>query len=388
MDRKLFYLVSLLLSFSVIMTYSLSVYAVDYYDYGEFHFFIRQFIAVSFGILIMWILSQIPADRLVTKLGFFVLFSSALLLIIMQFLPESFATSAGGAKRWIRLFGFSLAPSEYFKIGFIMFLAWSFSRRFVGRNRESLWSEILTLLPYIVVIFGFIIAFIAIMQNDLGQVVLMAIIFGIMLLFAGGSLKLFGVIVISAIVLFISAVASSQNRIARVKMWWGSIQDYVLSFLPQNLAENIRIDSLPEPYQVYYSLSAISNGGIFGKGLGDGSVKLGFLSEVHTDIILAGLCEELGLVGLAIFVIIFALILHRILKIANHADNHIYSLFCIGICVSLGFSFLINAFGVAGIIPIKGIAVPFLSYGGSAILATCISMGMVLSISKATNKGG
>ncbi|MGX2981729.1 FtsW/RodA/SpoVE family cell cycle protein [Helicobacter sp. 23-1045] len=386
MDRQLFYLVTFLLSFSVVMAYSLSVYAVDYYEYGAFHFFIRQFIAVSFGILIMWILSQIPAEKLITKFGFFVLFSSALLLVAMQFLPESFATSAGGAKRWIRLFGFSLAPSEYFKIGFIMFLAWSFSRRFVGQKKESLWSEILTLLPYIVVIFGFIIAFIAIMQNDLGQVVLMAIIFGIMLLFAGGSLKLFGVIVLSSLILFITAVASSQNRIARVKMWWGNIQDYVISFLPQNLAENIRVDSSPEPYQVYYSLSAVSNGGIFGRGLGDGSIKLGFLSEVHTDIVLAGLCEELGLIGLGIFVIVFALILHRILKIANHAPNHIYSLFCIGVCVSFAFSFLINAFGVAGIIPIKGIAVPFLSYGGSAVVASCICIGMVLSISKSKLK--
>lgn len=387
MDRKLFYLVSFLLAFSVVMTYSLSVYAVDYYDYSEFHFFIRQFIAVSFGILLMWILSQIPADKLIKKFGFFILFSSGLLLIVMQFLPDSLATSAGGAKRWIRLFGFSLAPSEYFKIGFIMFLAWSFSRRFVGQKKDSLWSEILTLLPYLIVIFGFIITFIAIMQNDLGQVVLMAIIFGIMLLFAGGSLKLFGVIVLSSLLLFVVAVVSSQNRIARVKMWWGSVQDYVLSFLPHNIAENIRIDSLPEPYQVYYSLSAISNGGIFGRGLGDGVIKLGFLSEVHTDIVLAGLCEELGLVGLVIFVVLFALILHRILKIANRTESHIYALFCIGICISFGFSFLINAFGVAGIIPIKGIAVPFLSYGGSAIIASCIAIGMVLSISKSIDKG-
>lgn len=387
MDRKLFYLVSFLLAFSIVMTYSLSVYAVDYYDYSEFHFFIRQFIAVSFGILLMWILSQIPADKLIKKFGFFILFSSGLLLIVMQFLPDSLATSAGGAKRWIRLFGFSLAPSEYFKIGFIMFLAWSFSRRFVGQKKDSLWSEILTLLPYIIFIFGFIITFIAIMQNDLGQVVLMAIIFGIMLLFAGGSLKLFGVIVLSSLLLFIVAVVSSQNRIARVKMWWGSVQDYVLSFLPHNIAENIRIDSLPEPYQVYYSLSAISNGGIFGRGLGDGVIKLGFLSEVHTDIVLAGLCEELGLVGLVIFVVLFALILYRILKIANRTESHIYALFCIGICISFGFSFLINAFGVAGIIPIKGIAVPFLSYGGSAIIASCIAIGMVLSISKSIDKG-
>lgn len=385
MDRKLFYLVSFLLSFSVVLSYSLGVYAVDYYDYGEFHFVIRQVIAVGFGILIMWILSQIPADKLIMQLGFFILFGAIFLLIIMQFLPDSLATSAGGAKRWIRLFGFSIAPSEYFKIGFITFLAWSFSRRFVGQHRESLWSEILTLLPYIIVLFGFIIAFIAVMQNDLGQSVLMAVIFGIMLLFAGGSFKLFGVIVLSAILLFSVAVMSSANRIARVKMWWSSVQDYVLSFLPQNIAENIRIEALPEPYQIYYSLSAISSGGFFGKGIGDGTIKLGFLSEVHTDIVLAGLCEELGLLGLLIFVIIFALILQRILRIANRTNSHIYALFCIGVCVSFGFSFLINAFGVTGIIPIKGIAVPFLSYGGSAILSSCIALGMVLSISKAND---
>lgn len=386
MDRKLFYLVSFLLSFSVILSYSLGVYAVDYYDYGEFHFFIRQSIAVGFGILIMWIFSQISADKLITQLGFFVLFASALLLITMQFLPDSLATSAGGAKRWIRLFGFSLAPSEYFKIGFITFLAWSFSRRFVGQQRESLLSEIATLLPYVIVLFGFIISFVAVMQNDLGQTILMAVIFGVMLLFAGGSFKLFGVIVISVTLLFSLAVITSANRIARVKAWWSSVQDYVLSFLPQNIAENIRIESLPEPYQIYYSLSAISSGGFFGKGIGDGTIKLGFLSEVHTDIVLAGLCEELGLVGLLGFVVIFALILHRILRIANRTENHIYALFCIGVCVSFGFAFLINAFGVTGIIPIKGIAVPFLSYGGSAIVSSCIALGMVLSISKSSTQ--
>lgn len=386
MDRKLFYLVSFLLSFSVILSYSMSVYAVDYYDYSEFHFFIRQVIAVGFGILIMWIFSQIPADKLIVRFGFFMLFVSGIMLVVMQFLPDSFATSAGGAKRWIRLSGFSIAPSEYFKIGFITFLAWSFSRRFVGQERESLWSEILALLPYIIILFGFIVAFVAILQNDLGQVVLMAIIFGIMLLFAGGSFRLFGVIVLSVILLFVVAVISSANRIARIKAWWSSVQDYVLSFLPQNIAENIRIESLPEPYQIYYSLSAISSGGFFGKGIGDGTIKLGFLSEVHTDIVLAGLCEEMGLVGLLGFVLIFALILHKILRIANRTKNHIYALFCIGVCVSLGFSFLINAFGVTGIIPIKGIAVPFLSYGGSAILASCIAIGMVLSISKSIKK--
>ena len=168
----------------------------------------------------------------------------------------------------------------------------------------------------------------------------------------------------------------------RVKTWWGSIQDLVLSIFPENLAQSIRIENTPEPYQVFYSISAMNNGGIFGSGIGNGIIKLGFLSEVHTDVVLAGLVEEGGIIGLFICLLLFAVIIYRILRIANRTKNNVYSLFCIGVMVMLSFSFLINAFGITGIIPIKGIAVPFLSYGGSAIIATCIAIGMVLSISK------
>lgn len=370
-----------LLSFSVIISYSLGAYAIEYYGYNEFHFFIRQSFAVILGILIMWIFSQIHPSKLINKFGFFVFFFSVFLIVIMQFLPDSFASSAGGAKRWIRLPGFSLAPSEFFKIGFIVFLAWSFSRKFVGKERDSIIAEFLALLPYIIV-FAFIIFFIAVMQNDLGQVVLMAIILGIMLLFAGGSMKLVGILFIGVSSLAVLAIVTSAHRITRIKTWWGSIQDLVLSIFPENIAQTMRIENTPEPYQIYYSIVAMNNGGILGEGLGNGVIKLGFLSEVHTDIVLAGLTEELGLLGLSIFVLIFIFILHRILKIANRVKNNVYSLFCIGVAVMFGFSFLINAFGITGIIPIKGIAVPFLSYGGSAILASCVAIGMILSISK------
>lgn len=370
-----------LLSFSVIISYSLGAYAIEYYGYNEFHFFIRQSFAVILGILIMWIFSQIHPSKLINKFGFFIFFFSIFLIVIMQFLPDSFASSAGGAKRWIRLPGFSLAPSEFFKIGFIVFLAWSFSRKFVGKERDSIIAEFLALLPYIVV-FAFIIFFIAVMQNDLGQVVLMAIILGIMLLFAGGSMKLVGILFIGVSSLAVLAIVTSAHRITRIKTWWGSVQDLVLSIFPENIAQTMRIENTPEPYQIYYSIVAMNNGGILGEGLGNGVIKLGFLSEVHTDIVLAGLTEELGLLGLSIFVLIFIFILHRILKIANRVKNNVYSLFCIGVAVMFGFSFLINAFGITGIIPIKGIAVPFLSYGGSAILASCVAIGMVLSISK------
>lgn len=379
-DKKLFFYTTFLLSFSTIIAYSLGVYAVEFYGYSEFHFFIRQSFAVLLGILIMWIFSQIEPQKLM-YFGFCIFFVSLILIVVMQFLPDSLASSAGGAKRWIRLPGISIAPSEYFKIGFVVFLAWSFPRKFISKKRESLFAELLALLPYIIV-FAFIIFFIAIMQNDLGQVVLMAAILGIMLLFAGGSWKLFGVLLLSGLAIVVSLVVTSAHRITRIKTWWGSVQDLVLSIFPDNIAQAIRVENAAEPYQIYYSIAAMNNGGILGEGFGNGIIKLGFLSEVHTDMVLSGFAEEAGLVGVIIFVFVFLLILHRILKVANRTTDNMYSLFCIGIAVMLGFSFLINAFGITGIIPIKGIAVPFLSYGGSAILASCIAIGMVLSISK------
>lgn len=379
-DKKIFYFSVFLLSFSTVLTYSLSVYAVDFYGYGEFHFFIRQLFAVVIGILIMWIFSQINPSKLFYSFGFLILFVSMILIISMPFLPDSIASSAGGAKRWIRLPGFSLAPTEFFKIGFIVFLAWSFSRKFVGKKRTIL-SEFSALIPYLLV-FSIIIFFIASAQNDLGQVVLMAIILSAMLFFAGGSLKTIGILFSLALAFMITSIITSDHRIARVKTWWGSIQDLVLSIFPNDLAQRMRIENTPEPYQVFYSISAMDNGGIFGTSFGNGVIKLGFLSEVHTDAVLAGLIEEQGIIGFVVFLLLFALILHRILKIANRTKNNVYSLFCVGVTVMFSVSLLINAFGITGIIPIKGMAVPFLSYGGSAIIATCIAIGMVLSISR------
>ncbi len=180
------------------------------------------------------------------------------------------------------------------------------------------------------------------------------------------------------------AIITSPHRILRVKSWWASAQDSVLALLPQGWAENLRIGGLPEPYQIYHATNAISSGGFFGSGLGEGYIKLGFLSDVHTDIVLAGITEELGFVGLFGIVLLFAYILLRLFRIANRTSHKMYYLFCVGVALLLGFSLIINAFGISGITPVKGIAVPFLSYGGSSLIANCIAIGLVLAISKNT----
>lgn len=380
-DRPLFIISASLITIGIIFSYSLSSFAILYYDYGEFHFVFRQLIAGILGIMLMWGISRCNPDNFILWFGFSLFFGGIFLMFIMHFLPESLATSAGGAKRWIRLPFFSLAPVEFFKIGFIIFLAWSFARKFSLLEQKTLKEEFITFLPYVAV-FLIAVYLIAILQNDLGQIVLLGATLALMMTFAGSSFKLFLYLLSGAFALFILVIITSTHRIMRIKAWWAGTQDLILSFFPQFIANSLRVENLPEPYQIQHSLNAIANGGILGEGLGNGLIKLGFLSEVHTDVILAGIAEEIGFVGLLCISLLFVALLFRILKIANRCENTMYYLFCSGVAVLLGFSFLINAFGISGLIPIKGIAVPFLSYGGSSILATSIMIGMVLSISK------
>lgn len=380
-DRPLFIISASLITIGIIFSYSLSSFAILYYDYGEFHFVLRQLIAGILGIMLMWGISRCNPDNFILWFGFSLFFGGIFLMFLMHFLPESLATSAGGAKRWIRLPFFSLAPVEFFKIGFIIFLAWSFARKFSLLEQKTLKEEFITFLPYVAV-FLIAVYLIAILQNDLGQIVLLGATLALMMTFAGSSFKLFLYLLSGAFALFILVIITSTHRIMRIKAWWAGTQDLILSFFPQSIANSLRVENLPEPYQIQHSLNAIANGGILGEGLGNGLIKLGFLSEVHTDVILAGIAEEIGFVGLLCISLLFVALLFRILKIANRCENTMYYLFCSGVAVLLGFSFLINAFGISGLIPIKGIAVPFLSYGGSSILATSIMIGMVLSISK------
>ncbi len=159
-------------------------------------------------------------------------------------------------------------------------------------------------------------------------------------------------------------------------------QDFILKFLPQSWGESLRVTGLDEPYQISHSFNAISNGNLYGVGLGQGTFKLGFLSEVHTDFILAGIAEEMGFVMIFIIICLVWLVVSKILQISSTALRRDQHLFALGIAVVIASSFLINAYGVISITPVKGIAVPFLSYGGSSILALCVGVGMVLMVSK------
>jgi cell division protein FtsW len=382
-DYALFALASTLIIVSMIFSYSLSIYTVDYFDYSQFHFFIRQLGVGILSIVIMWTLAHIKPDVLFLqwKVGWWLFGIFAFLMIIMHFLPSSFVTASGGANRWIRLPGFSLSPVEFFKIGFIFFLSASFHKKFTNLSKVSFKEEVKLLAPYGVV-FGIVVFLIAFLQKDLGQVVLLASILFFMLIFANRSVKVFLSLIGLAVMGILLLIALFPHRVNRFQSWWSGVQDSVLSIFPDFIQVALRVDEFPEPYQVSHSLNAISNGGWFGVGLSEGGLKLGFLSEVHTDFVLAGITEEIGMVGLFCIVLLLFLVVWRLMRISRRIENQIYHLFSLGIALMISISFLINSYGISGMIPIKGIAVPFLSYGGSSILALGIAVGMVLSISK------
>lgn len=381
-DRVLFVSASALLALSVVMIYSLSAFTVIHFDYAPLHFALRQFVYALVSILLMWSIAQLDPDVWLGRLGFMLFFGGLLLMIAMPFMPSSLVTEVGGAKRWIKFAGISLAPVEFFKIGFVYFLAWSFSRKIRHHSHLGIRGELKQFFPY-AAFFALVMVLIAVMQKDLGQVMVLAMTLLFLLILSGGSsMRFFLLLLVVAISAFVVFIVTAQHRIARIVSWWSLAQDSLLSFLPETVASHLRVQMLEEPYQIRHSLNAIHHGGLLGCGLGEGTFKLGFLSEVHTDFVLAGVAEELGFIGVVAVVGVFMTMLWRIFKIGNRLPVNRYSLFCIGVGLLLAFAFLLNAFGISGVTPIKGISVPLLSYGGSSMLAASIGIGMVLMASR------
>ncbi len=381
-DKPLLAAVIALLTLSMVMSYSLSTYTVLHFHFSDLHFFFRQSISIFIAFTAMVILSKLDPDKWFAPVGLTLFLVFFLLMIAMQFMPASLVKAVGGAKRWIHVGPISLAPVEFFKVGFIFFLAWSFSRKFAQKNHMGFIEELRSFMPYIIVFLAAVVI-IAIFQKDLGQVVVLGATLMVMFLFVGSSWKFFLTMLTGIFMAFIGLIFFAPHRMARIKSWWSTVQDSILSVLPFEQLETLRVETTAkEPYQISNSLNAIHNGGFWGQGLGNGQFKLGYLSEVHTDFILAGITEELGYLGLALVTLTMLFIVFRIFKIASKVKNPMYYLFSIGVGLLISFAFILNAYGISGITPIKGIAVPFLSYGGSHIIAACVAIGMVLMISK------
>ncbi len=365
-DKPLFSATMILLVLGLIMSYSLSSYVVLKYGYNDMHFFLRQGVAVLIGLVLMVGISKLDADRWFKPLGMMLFLTFLIILLMMPLLPESFVKSVGGAKRWINLGSVSITPVEFYKIGFIMFISWSLVRTRLPKGEMNLKSEIKLFIPYIVILVISTLL-IAVFQKDLGQTVVISLTLIILFILVGSSFRFFSLLAGLSLGGLALLIVTQPHRIKRIKDWFLSFNN-----------ESNRL----ETYQISNSIDAIRNGGFFGQGIGNGQYKLGHLSEVNTDFILAGIAEELGFFMVLFVTLTMFFIIFRIFKIAAKVENPTYYLFCVGVALLISFSFIINSFGISGITPIKGIAVPFLSYGGSQVIASALSIGLVLMISK------
>jgi len=357
-----------------LFSYSLPIYLERIKNLSEYHFVSRYLFFGTIGIIIIIIIAKLEPDIWFERIGWIILTISAILVITMPFLPENIAPIINGAKRWIKIASFKFTPVEFFKIGVIFFLSWSFTRKV--KDFPSLKEEIKMIIPYFIILGGFWYLILA-YQSDLGQVIVMGVLFAFLLFIAGGRFQTFTMIIAIGIFVFITAILSSKYRYERFKAW--------LHLMTNNFFPNIKIESKIGYEQVQESLNAIYHGGIFGQGIGKGIFKLGFIPDIHTDFVLAGIAEETGIIGISVIIILILSLVYRIYKIANRSSKKEYQLFAFGIGTLIMIQFIFNGFGATSLIPIKGLTVPFLSYGGSSLLSLCIAIGMVLMISKKAN---
>ena len=382
MDRPLYFSSIILLILSLVAVYSLSIFPTIYFGAQKFHFFKKELTFVLISIFILTFVGSMNPYKVFKPLGFTLFIISSIAVLIMLFLPDSLVRAVLGAKRWIKFGSLSIAPTEFFKYGFLFFISWSLARKEKQiANANSIFKEISILLPYFMLLLVAV-AFIAIGQKDLGESVVITVTLMSIILLAGGSKKLFVSLFSLAIGLVAILIIIAPHRLHRIKGWWVGVQDGILSILPKSWDSMLRVTDTSQPLPVINAINSIQSGGMIGRGLGEGQYKLGFLSEVHTDYIFAGIAEEIGFVGLLLFLSLYAYIIYRMFYIASFLVKPMERYFVIGVAIIIFASGMINLFGVTGLIPIKGIAVPLLSYGGSQIIATSLAIAMVLMLSR------
>jgi cell division protein FtsW len=280
-DHWLLIAVISLMVIGSIFSYSLPIYIELKYNYSQWYFFIRYLIFSFIGIFIMIFLSQLNPNKVLKPLGWSIFIISLLIIFTMPLLPDSYCPVIKGARRWIKLGFLRISPLEFFKIGLIFFFAWSFSRKLIlsPRNYYTVKEELFAILPYLFLLT--IVALITILfQSDLGETLLIGIIFMLMLIFTKLSPKIFSVLISLGTLLFIIGLILKPYRMERLKSALYNIYLMLPDFIHKWF--NINISSQDISYQLRQSINAIHNGGLFGVGIGNGQIKMGFLSDVHT----------------------------------------------------------------------------------------------------------
>lgn len=334
------------------------------------HFMTRQLIIFVLGLGIVLFFSLFLNLNAFKRSGtqqFIVLATLALLLITVLVGKE-----INGSRNWINLGFFSLQSSEFLKLTSIFYLSYIIDRRLSLKIDYS----VKQLIPPLALLgIGL---FLVLLQGDLGGTLLTVAIIACILLYSDIKnkikLQILGVTLVPMLLYIIYTLIFDVKNVYRLRR----LQVVIDPFKYEN----------SDGYQLTTALTSIANGGLTGRGLGNGISKLGYLPEPHTDFIFTVISEEMGLLGVVCVLIIYAVILVKGLIYANKTTDHFYKLVCIGIVSYIFVQVFINLAGVSGMIPLTGVTLPMLSYGGSSMLSISLAIGTLMAVARKINAGG
>ena len=367
MDYILFITVLILLSLGVIMVLSASAPSALSETSKSYTYFVRQFAFAVIGIGIMLFISKI--DYRFYKKYYWLVYAVSVLVLLLVLIP-GLGREVNGATRWIGIPGLGqFQPSEITKIGLIIFYAGYLSDH--KSELKDFWrgfvKPLAFLLPPIAILY--------LVQNHLSVCLVIAAITAVMMLMAGCRLLHFiaaGLVGVAGIVIMLIKGQTSESSSFR----WDRI---VTFFDPWSDATGIG-------YQMVQSLYAIGSGGLFGVGLGNSTQKYLYIPEPQNDFIFAIVAEELGFVGCVAIIALFGIFVWRGIVIAMKAPDMFGSLLAVGVTTLVAVQAIINIAVVTASIPTTGMALPFFSYGGTALVILLASVGILLNISRAGSK--
>ncbi len=353
-SKILFLVVSVMAIYGIIMIYSASSIWAEYKFNDAFHFAKYQLIFFLVSIICMNIVSKIDY-RAYKKHANKILFMCAILLLLV--LIPGVGTLRNGSRSWFKIGPFGLQPSELAKIGLIIFTS-----KYLEKNNSeinSVYKGVLPLLSVIFMFFGLIM-----LEPDFGSGMVIVMSLMIILFVSGVKLSFFGILFMLGLIGITGLIIIAPYRLKRI-----------ISFL------NPWSDPLGSGYQIIQSLYAIGPGGLLGLGFGNSVQKQFYLPEPQTDFIFAIISEEFGIFGVISVTFLFAIMFYLIMKISIKCNNLFGKYLSFGLGMQIMLQALLNLCVVVGLIPVTGVTLPFFSYGGSSLLVSMISIGIILSIS-------
>ncbi|MEA3398305.1 MAG: putative lipid II flippase FtsW [Patescibacteria group bacterium] len=357
-DRGLIFVILAIVVFGLIELLSASG-VVAYAKFGDaYYYFKHQLFGLSLGAVAFLYLARVDYHYWRKYALGFLIFS--ILLLLLVFIP-GISADYGKARSWINIFGYSLQPSEFVKLSFLVYLA-----AWLENRKENLKDFSQGIGPFIIIL-G-IITFLMLLQPDIGTLSIVAITSLIVYFVGGGSYKH-----IIFIILFGSLALALMVHMKPYQM-----DRFKCLFDPETNKQDVC-------YQVNQSLIAVGSGGIIGRGLGDSRQKYMYLPEVSGDSIFAVIAEETGFVFSVFLVLGYLYIFYRGYKISLYAPDDFGKILAIGISSWVALQVIINIGGITNILPMTGVPLPLVSYGGSAILTVLAALGILVNISKQIN---